>query len=154
MDIFVLCGLIFYCALHLSFLDFSATYVGFLIFMDHINSYVFCFIDSCLYNNLFKRHLSVHSNYSGCGNNFNCNHHVVREFIVDLIPMLSLDLKTTRTKANKRQRSINILYLKHARLTINWEWRMQCTIENREKPLRPAGGRNIWRMCVCVRCPF
>jgi hypothetical protein len=65
-----------------------ATYVGFLIFMDYINSYVFCFIDSCLYNNLFERHLSVQgefNNYSGCGNNFNCNHHVVCEFIVDCL---------------------------------------------------------------------
>jgi hypothetical protein len=65
-----------------------ATYVGFMIFMDHKNSYVFCFIHSCLYNNLFEGHLSVQGefyNYSGCGNNFNCNHPVIRGFIEDCL---------------------------------------------------------------------
>lgn len=72
---------------------FLLPYIIFLLFQSYLNSKLFLLLET--YITIYAwpwlhQILSYHSqgefyNYSGCGNTFNCNHPVVRQFIVDCL---------------------------------------------------------------------
>ncbi|GMO14371.1 MAG: hypothetical protein Ta2A_24830 [Treponemataceae bacterium] len=49
-------------------------------------------IDNSIYYHLVDNQKQYYKNYSGCGNSFNCNHPVVRDFILDSLRYWVLDM--------------------------------------------------------------
>ena len=52
-----------------------------------------CFrgIDNSIYY-MLEENKSLYKNFSGCGNTFNCNHPIVRDFIIDCLKFWVIDM--------------------------------------------------------------